>query len=255
MKKTNSEEEKKKIKKIVALIIIIIIILLLITSCTSRYWGRIGDYQNEVNVDINDDTNDKEIILNKDLIFDMDRYEMFVNQNELRLTYTYQNINPQEFTCTTSNSDIATCYVKDKTVVVLSKGTGEVEILLETLTNGKKYQAKTKVTIKEANGYIALSSSSGTINLKYNNKLLVAYSLVRITGQVEVSLEDNSIAEVTIQDGNLVIIGKKVGTTKITVSVIQEGKKYLATYHLTKKETIESNRWNERKCNHTSYQS
>ena len=128
-KKKQEEDNHYKLKLVIMIIIIIIIILLLITSCTSGFWGRIGGlFNNEVDVPIKPDTGDGQIILNQDLKFNKDNIEFFVSDENAKLSFSYENIDPESFTCVTSDANIATCYVKDDYIVINPKGVGSVDI-------------------------------------------------------------------------------------------------------------------------------
>ena len=144
----NDDEDntKKRIRHIIEILIIIIIILLLITCCTSRFIGRIGIIVNDTEVDIDNDTDDKELILNKELKFYKDSISMSLSDEDVKLSYYFNKINPDKITCFTSDASIATCYVKDGYVVVKPKKTGNVNVYAEAYTNGKRYQAKSRVT-------------------------------------------------------------------------------------------------------------
>ena len=87
MERQKNNEEKDSGKKILALIIIAIILLLLITSCscTSKFFGKLGAslsdnfdnvFRNEDDFTIDDDTNDKETVLNQELKFDTDNLQI-----------------------------------------------------------------------------------------------------------------------------------------------------------------------------------
>ena len=173
MDQKNQEEDKKeRIFKIIVMILIIIIIILLLLmgcSCTSKLIGKIGDiFSNEGNYTIDGNT-DNEIIVNQDLKFYLDEFTMYLSDKDGKLSYYYQNIHPGEFTCHTSDSEIATCYVKDNYVIVFPKKTGDVEIYLDTFVNGKTYRAKSLVHVLDSNRSIILSSNSGSV-LKGNTK-------------------------------------------------------------------------------------
>ncbi len=232
MNKSNNDE-KRRFKMIIMMLIIIIIILLLITSCNSKYWGRIGEYINETEVDLDDDSGERDVILNKNLRFDDDKFNLYLSDVDGRLSFHYTNIKPTNLTCTTSDSDIATCFVKDGYVVVHPKDTGDIDVVVEGLANGKKYRAKSKVKVKDSKPYISLSSKRGTINLKGNKKIIVSYRLVGISGNVTVDIDNDSIADVSVKNGVLTVVGKKVGKAKITVSVKRNSKTYKDTYNLT----------------------
>ena len=123
-KNENKDEEKDKLRRrIMMIVIIILIILSLITSCscTSNFFGRIGElFRNEGDHPITGEDNDPENIKNKYLKFDTDKMEISLSDSKAKLSFSYRNINPKEFTCTTSDASIATCYVENGYVVILS---------------------------------------------------------------------------------------------------------------------------------------
>ncbi len=244
MENYSNKEEKNQSEKIVILIIIISVLLLLITSCscTSKLLGQIGSslsdsinniFKNEDDYPIDDDTNDMEVISNKELKFDVSNFEMSLSDVDGKISYSYSKIRPSKFTCSTSDASIATCYVKDGYVVINPKAVGKVKVTLQTTANGKIYEATTTVTITDSKKSIALSSNGGTINLKYGNQVVVNYSLIGLSGEVKVTSSDNSVATATARDGKLYITGLKPGNATITLSVTYNGKEYKATYNLS----------------------
>lgn len=225
------DEETDKKKIILYIIIIVILLLLLITSCTSGFFGKLGSlFRNEGNYEIDKDTNDKEEVLNQDLKFDSEQFEMSVSDNNLKISFSYKNINPGNFTCTTSDANIATCYVSDGYVIVNPKAPGEVSVFLQTSTNGKIYKASTKVTILEGTRKIALSSESGTIYLGSNPTKNVTFSLVGLSGEVTASSSDDAIATATVENGVLKIKALKSGSATITLSLVYNNTTYTAIY-------------------------
>lgn len=243
--KNNEEKNKGKNRKIILIIIaIIIIVLALITSCscTSKFWGRIGDlFRNEGTYVFKEKEGAFcengpycETIINKDLKFDKDYLDISVSDENVKLTYTFTNINPHEFTCTTSDANIATCYVnKDGYVVINPKSEGKVTIILQTEENDRIYQATATINIGKPTKGIFLSSSAGTINLKKTNTKSVAYRLVGIDGKISVTSSDDSVATATIKDGILKMTAYKTGKVTFTITVEDNGKTYTATYTLT----------------------
>lgn len=231
------EENKDKLKRrIMMIIIIILIILSLITSCscTSNFFGRIGNmFRNEGDHPITGEENDPENIKNKYLKFDTDTLEISLTDAKAKLSFSYKNINPKEYTCTTSDANIATCYVENDYVVINPKAVGKVTVTLKTTTNGKSYEATANVTITDSNRYIKLSSTKGTINLAYTKTKSINYSLVGIIGDVTVSVKDDAIAKATVKDGVLKITALKTGNTEITISITYNSIEYKDTYKLT----------------------
>ena len=231
-KKDVTSDEKRK-RRIILYIIIIIIILLLITSCscTSKFFGKIGDlFRGESNYTIDNTQDNQEIIKNKELQFDTDNTEMSLSDSSTKISFSYKNINPGGFTCSTSDAEVATCYVANNYVVVIPKKIGDITVYLQTTTNGKTYEASTKVSIKDINRAIELESNSGTFNLKKMQELNVVYRLVGLVGNVTVSSSDEKIAIATANDGILSIKGLKVGEVIFTLSLTYNDRVYTNTY-------------------------
>jgi hypothetical protein len=243
--KNNEEKNKEKNRKIILIIItIIIIVLALITSCscTSKFWGRIGDLFRNEGTYVFKETDGAycenglycETIINKDLRFDKDYLNVSVSDENIKLTYTFTNINPHEFTCSTSDANIATCYVnKDGYVVINPKSEGKVTIFLQTEENDRIYQATADINIGKPTKGIFLSNNAGIINLKQTNTKTVSYRLVGIDGKISVTSSDEEIATATIKDGILKMTAYKTGKVTFTITVEDNGKTYTATYTLT----------------------
>ncbi len=231
----NEYKNKDKIRTIIIIILLILIILLLITSCTSKLWGRIGDlFTNEGTYEIGD-TSDEDVVINGSLKFDRTMATMNLGDEDLKLGFSYEKILPTTFTCYTSDAEIATCYVKDNTVVVKAKKTGFVKVYLETETNGLCYRAVSNVTIKESNRYVTLTSSVNEINV--GDSLLLFYTLHDLNKEnITIDLSDPSLAGLEIYDGYLKIIGKKKGKLTVTIKVNYQGHTYTASYQITIKE-------------------
>ena len=231
--KTKDTKNKNRRRITTCIIIIIAIILLLLTSCNSNLFGRIGElFVGSSNHVINPGDSDKEIILNKQLKFDDDYAEISVDDKNFKISYSYELINPDLFTCTTSNADIATCVANDGYVEINPKSKGEVSVYIEADTNGKIYRGSTKVKISKSSKYISLSSKSGRVILSKNKTIKVIYNLVGIKGDVSVDVEDTDIATAKASNGVLTIAGKKEGKTKIVLSVKYNGTTYKTTYTL-----------------------
>lgn len=241
-KKEQESDRRKRI--IIYIIIIIIIILSLLTSCscTSKFFGKIGDmFGNEGDYIIDEDDGDLEIIRNKYLKFDKDSLEISLGDNKSKISFSYKNIKPDEFTCKTSDAKIATCYVSGNHVVIIPKKKGKVKVILQTKSNNKIYEATAKVVITDNNRYIKLSSTSGTINLAKEKEKIVCYTLVGLSGKVNAVSSDDSIAKVIVEDGYLKVIGYKKGKVTITVSIIYNGKTYTTLYTLDVIDTGKTN--------------
>lgn len=234
MKGNNSEEENSRKKRIIVyIIVIIILILLLITSCSSGFLGTIGNlFRNEGSFVIDDNNKDKNIILNKELKFDVESFEITTDDYKAKLSYSYKNIKPGEFTCSTSDAEIATCYVNEGSVILNPKKEGKVTVYVQTEANGKIYKASSEVTIKTGDRRIELKSTSGTINLANTNKKTITYTLVGISGDVSVSSSDDEVATAIVKDNAIQITGYKKGTAEITLTVKYNDKTYTVTYSL-----------------------
>lgn len=234
-KKNNEEKEERKKRILLYTVIILIILLSLITSCscTSNFFGKIGDlFRKEDTFNITDETDDKEVHKNQELQFDENDIEMFVSDARTKISFSYQNISPDTFTCSTSDAEIATCYVSNNYVVVIPKTSGKVTVTLQTVVNGKIYEASTEVTIKDATKRINLSSKNGTINLAYTKYKNIPYSLVGLMGNIEVSSSDESIATASASNGLLKITAYKTGKVTITLSLTYNNITYTEKYVL-----------------------
>ncbi len=238
--KYNNDKNERKLNKrkvLTMIIIIIIIILLLITSCscTSGFFGRIGNpFGNEGEHTVEPDTNDKEIIRNKYLKFDSDNVEMSLSDLNYKLSYSYEYIIPKSLTCTTSDATIATCYVENGYVVINPKSEGTVTITLSGEANDKKYEATATVTITNSKRYIQLSDEKGTIDLRKSSIKRITFDLIGLDGEVKVSSSNEKVARVHLsKEGVITITGKAVGTSDIIVTLEYNGKVYEAIYRLT----------------------
>jgi len=238
MKNDRKQEEKEQSRKkriIIYIIILIIIILSLLTSCscTSNFLGKIGNmFENRGDYHIDEDTDDLETILNKELKFNKEYLEISLSEQKSKLGFTYKNIRPKKFTCTTSDASIATCYVKDHHVVIIPKRKGKVTLTLQTEVNHKIYKATAKIKITAENRYIKLDSNKGTINLAYEKERLVGYHLVNLSGKINAISSNEKIAKVEICDGYLKITAFKKGKVTITVSITYNDTTYTTLYTL-----------------------
>lgn len=235
-KKTDDDKKDKKIKVIICIIVIIIIILSLITSCscTSRFFGKLGNiFKNEGDYTIDDGTNDRETIRNQDLKFDNDNLEVSLSDSNVKISFSYQNIDPTQFTCSTSDPNLATCFVSNGYVVVNPKGPGDVVVTLQTNVNGKVYEATVNIKITDATRYIELASYNGTLNLYSSKTKSVSYKLVGLEGKVSAKSSNEDVASVKISNGKVVITGKRTGSAEIMVSINYNGVVYEKIYNLT----------------------
>jgi len=237
-------KNNKKRNRIIAMLIAIFIILFLIRSCSNEFNWTIGKlFGTESHHEINEENKNKEeVILNKNLYFDMKEDNISLDVSEYKISFSYKTINPEEFTCSTSDAAIATCYVKDNYVVVNPKGIGEVTTYVQTKTNNKIYKASMKLNITEGTGALNISSQNGTMVLDKTNKIILTYNLNNIKGDVSVKSSDESIATVTISNGVIVVTGKKPGIVKVTLTVVDKetNKTYNVTYDVVIKDTGDS---------------
>lgn len=238
----NEVNDKDKRRIILYIVIIVVLLLLLITSCSSGLIGKIGNiFKNEGNYIIDKDHNDLEEVLNQDLKFDSDTFEISETDSNFKLSFSYENINPGSYSCTTSDASVATCFVSDGYVIINPKNKGEVSVLLQTTTNGKIYKATAKLNIVEGNRKISITSSTGTIYLGSSKVKNVTYSLVGLTGVVNVSSSDESVATASANNGVLKITGLKAGSAEITLSLEMNGRTYTATYNVVVKDGTNPN--------------
>ena len=229
------KSETKKRRRFIVSFIVIIILLLLIRSCSSEFNWSIGKLFGTSSEHEITDKSELPIILNKNLKFDSKESEISLNDKEYKITFNYKTIKPNEFTCTTSDATVATCLVKDGYVVVKPKKEGKVSLYVETISNKKIYRASMKINVSDIERTLKLSSKSGMIVLSKTNTKIITYNLNNIDGKVKVKSSDEEIATATIQDGVILITGKKSGDVKITVSVLDKNsnKTFKVTYNLT----------------------
>lgn len=236
---SNKDQSEKRvtIKRIIKLIILLIILILLIHSCSSNFFGRIGnifDGSSDYSVE-EDQDKDYEKIHNKNIKF-VKKTGTTTVDGIYKIQFTTEDINPDKITCTTSDADIATCIVRDNYVVVFPKKIGEVTISVIAKVNGYKYVGTHKLTIKEKKRSIALGSYSGTIYLNESSSIKVPYFLNSISGKVSSSSSNSDIATVACKNGLCTITGKKEGKVDITITITYKGTTYKATYSLTVKD-------------------
>lgn len=240
MNNTNIEE-KKHSKKVLVFIIITIILLLFFTSCgyTSKFLGKLGQslsdsinglFNNQGDYKVDENVNDKETVINQELTFDMSEVELSLEDKNVKLSYSYKSINPSTFTCSTGDPSIATCYVNDGYVVVNPKAVGTTTVTIQTVANGKIYEATTQVKVNDFTRQILLSSQGGTINLRYGSQISIPFQLIGLEGEVVVSSSNPSVATATVTNGTVQIKALRSGTATITLSVLYNGTEYTATY-------------------------
>lgn len=166
------KEEAKKRRIIIEITIIIIILLLFITSCTAHnYFGRIGKINKEVDTTIENDTNDLEINKNDKLTFDLDEDShrtIYLKDGDKKISFTLHGVEAKDFSCTTSDADIATCVVKDGYIIVKPLKVGKVVITLSTEVGKTKYIAQTTIFVESSSSYY--NSASNNDDKNHNKK-------------------------------------------------------------------------------------
>lgn len=221
--------EKRKTNKIIMTILIIIIIILMITSCTSLFWGKIGNpFNNSTELEIDDDKHLKES-RNNELQFIAPIGETYIG-SIYRIEFTLDKIDAKEFTCTTSDADIAVCIVKGNYVEVYAIKEGNVTISIITETNNKKYIGTHELTIKDESKPVSegvvFTRTKNTIYLNENNTLKIPYKLINIAGDLSVTSSDSSIATAELINNEVIVKAFKEGNVKITLTVTENGKEY-----------------------------
>lgn len=221
--------EKIKTNKIIMTILIIIIIILMITSCTSLFWGKIGNpFNNSTELEIDDDKHLKES-RNNELQFIAPIGETYIG-SIYRIEFTLDKIDAKEFTCTPSDADIAVCIVKGNYVEVYAIKEGNVTISIITETNNKKYIGTHELTIKDESKPVSegvvFTRTKNTIYLNENNTLKIPYKLINIAGDLSVTSSDSSIATVELINNEVIVKAFKEGNVKITLTVTKDGKEY-----------------------------
>jgi len=220
-------DEKKRKRRIIIVAVAIILLLLLTRSCSKNFNWTIGKlFGTSSEHEITEESDDV-IILNKNLTFDSKEEEITLNDKDYKISFSYKKINPKEFTCTTSDADVATCYVEDGYVVINPKKVGKISVFVETKTNNKVYKASMKLNVSDITRSLILSSKSGKIVLSKANTKILTYNLHNIDGEVSVLSSDTSVATVKADNGVITILGKKAGNCKITVSVTDKNNEFV----------------------------
>lgn len=235
-----------KANKTLMAIIIILIVVLLVTSCTSLFWGKIGNpFNNSSEHKIEKDKDNIKEVRDNELKFIVPEGETYVG-SVYRIEFITEKINPDKFTCTTSDANIAVCIVKENYVEVYAIKEGEVTINVIAETNGKRYIGTHKLTIKDKNKPVSVgvifTKSNNIIYLSENTTIKLPYKLIKIDGTLSVLSSDPSIATAEIINNEVVVKALKEGKVKITLIVTSNGKKYQATTYVTiKKERNSTN--------------
>lgn len=228
-KKQNNEQDEKRIRRIILIIVIIIIILLLLTKCSIDLFGKIGDkYGSSSDYTIDNKDNDLPEIYDEELKFVKQSGETLVD-DVYRVEFYSKNIYSNDYTCKTSDAEIATCIVRGDYVEVYPKKVGEVDVFVVTVANGKRYIGKHHLKIKDIDRGIVLDKTSGTIYLDEFDTMEFFYTLLNCKGDVTYKLSDDSAAIVTIKDGKVTVKALKLGEIKVVLSVKYFGREYTKT--------------------------
>ena len=118
MKKTEDKSEKSSLLK--KIIVIILIIFLLLTGCTSGFFGKVGRLFENFSEYMFGNNQKIEKIYNEELKFISKNGKVKID-DVYKIEFKLEELSSDEFTCITSNADIATCVVKDNYVEVYPK--------------------------------------------------------------------------------------------------------------------------------------
>lgn len=222
-------KEKRNANKIIMIVLIILIIILMITSCTSLFWGKIGNpFDTFKDIKIDDKKNLKES-KNKELKFIVPEGETYIG-SIYRIEFMEEKIDAKEFTCMTSDAETAVCIVKGNYVEVYAIKEGNVTISIITEINNKKYIGTHELTIKDESKPVTegviFTKTKNTIYLNENNILKIPYKLVNINGTMSVTSSDSTIATVELINNEVVVKALREGNVKITLIVNKDGKEY-----------------------------
>lgn len=232
--KTNSnDDDNKTLKRVIMIIIIIIIILLLITSCSSIFFGKIGNiFDGSSNYEINEKNDTLKKIYDKNLKFVKKDGNTFLDE-VYKIEFSADGFDNKKVKCTTSDSEIATCIIRGNYVEVHPRKKGKVTIYITAKVNGKEYIGTHKLSIENPKRKIVLSKNSGTINLMEHSTIEVFYHLNNLTGNVKVVSSNSKIATATAKGGVLTIKAHKTGKVTITLIVEYRNRQYKVNYELT----------------------
>lgn len=114
-----------------------------------------------------------------------------------------------QYTATSSNQNIATVSISEGKLLIKAISQGSTQVIVKDSKTEKTAEVKVTVTIAD----IALSASSVSVKATENANITISAG----SGNYEVSSNNSVIATATINGKNLIIAGKTVGTTKITV--------------------------------------
>lgn len=156
-----------------------------------------------------------------------------------------------QYTATSNNQNVATVSIIEEILVIKAIGQGTTQILVKDSKTEKTTEVKVTVTIAD----IALSASSISVRATENG----AISISAGSGNYEVSSSNGVIATAAINGNNIVIAGKTIGSTKITVKDKVTGKEATINVTVSSKQnitlsqtTVEVNEANSKNINITT---
>lgn len=229
----NNKDENSTLKRVIMIVIVIIIILLLITSCSSVFFGKVGNFfDGTSDYEIDEDNKTLEKIYNKELKFISTDGEALLD-DVYKIEFDTSKLATDKYTCSTSDASIATCVVKDNYIVVYPKKVGKVTINVSAKLNGKEYIGTHRLTVKAPNRSISLDSDNGSINLAEYSTLEISYHLNNLSGNVKIKSSNDKVATAIAKNGILTITGHKTGKAVITLIVEYRGHQYETTYDIT----------------------
>lgn len=244
----NYGEERPK-SPLLKIAILIIIILLLLIGCQA-YKNKTGTYnpfKKPVSSDVGKDpVDDRTEIVDEDLKFVDENGDIYKNSTvevdkDFVLNFKYDKNNKNlKFTCESSDPDVATCSVENGKVIVHPHSPGKAVIKVTVTDGDKTYVATHTVVIKDVTVGISLNKNIGTIYLRENDTIEFTYKLKGCSGTLVASVDNPSLAEVTIEGDKIIVKGLAEGEAKITVSVDSNGKTYKREITVTIKEDKDS---------------
>lgn len=156
-----------------------------------------------------------------------------------------------QYTAISNNQNVATVSIIEEILVIKAIGQGTTQILVKDSKTEKTTEVKVTVTIAD----IALSASSISVRATENG----AISISAGSGNYEVSSSNDVIATAAINGNNIVIAGKTIGSTKITVKDKVTGKEATINVTVSSKQnitlsqtTVEVNEANSKNINITT---
>ncbi len=135
-----------------------------------------------------------------------------------------------QYTATSNNQNVVTVSISEEKLIIKAIGQGTAQILVKDSKTEKT--AEVKVTVTIAN--IVLSTSSISVKATENASLTVSTG----SGNYEVSSSNSVIATATINGNNIIVTGKTIGSTKITVKDKITGKEATVNTTVSPKQNI-----------------